>query len=625
MQFAKYASFLGALAGFAQASPAPFSIVSTPSNAEVAASAAMDGDLQARTVFWPSKFRLRNSWENVVLFSGNAGNNLTLDLALHKAAISGDIELKMTHKLSKEPTIKVKLGGLKGYFSVDLEASDATYETVELVNSGRMNIDIPGFSGEAGTAFALDLIVGVSSPLAVRGGFYFNFPKDSFVEIAIHSKEIVNQKIDGLVAQPLDMVLGASVNLGSAVELTMGLRMRSAIGMSAKIDLFHVDSASDIILWLDLFSYTTTIGRNKACAVFLDESFAMGYGLATESSKGVAKALKLDVAPMTFVTISRAELLGFCLMNVDPIPGGLPFGPGSGNGTAGAGNSTAPGGLPVGPGSGNGTTGAGNSTAPGSGSDSGSDSDSDSPSGQWNGTTGAGNSTAPGSGSGSGSGSGFNNGTVTTSAAAGQITPAPSGYTTSTITETKTYTITSCAAKVKNCPASLTQQIVTSTVIETTTVCPIDETTTLATTVTSTTSCEVPEPTNQTQVTTVTLTTCPAETSTYTEPEGVKTPEAPVVTITEKAPCTGGCHATQPPKPMGTGNVYPPQTAGGSAPYPTQPANTQPAGGVVPTGQLPPKPTGTPATTTAPPVKAGAAKVAGGLAAVVLPILAMIL
>lgn len=571
MQFAKYASFIGALAGFAMASPAPFSVVNTPANADVAASAAMDGDLEARTVVWPSTFRLRNSWENVVLFSGNAGNNLSLDLGLHKAAINGDIKLKMTHRLFKEPTIKVKLGGLKGYFSVDLAASDATYETVELVNSGRMNIDIPGFSGESGTAFALDLIVGVSSPLAVRGGFYFSFPKDSFVEISVHSKEIVRQNLDGLVAQPLDMVLGASVEVNEAVELTMGLRMRSAIGMAAKVDFLHMDSGADIILWLDLFSYTTTIGRNNACAVFLDESFAMGFGLAIEATKGVAKALRLEVAPMVFVTISRAQLLGFCLINVGPIPGGLPIGPGSGNGTAGAGNSTA-----------------------------------------------------PGSGS-SGSGSGFSNGTLTTSAAAGQITPAPSGYTTSTITETKTYTITSCAAKVKNCPASLTQKVVTSTVIETTTVCPIGETTTEVTTATETTTCDVPEPTNQTQVTTVTLTTCPAETSTYTEPEGVKTPEAPVVTITEKPPCNSGCHATKPPKPDGTGNAYPPYTAGESVPYPTQPANTQPPAGGVPTGQLPPKPTGPPATTTTPPVKAGAAKVAGGLAAVVLPILVMIL
>ncbi|KAI6355228.1 hypothetical protein MCOR25_008299 [Pyricularia grisea] len=614
----------------------------------------MDGDLQARTVFWPSKFRLKNSWDNVVLFSGNAGHNTTIDLGLHKAAISGDIELKMTDKLTKQPTLKVKLGGLKAYFQIDLAASDSTFETVELVNSGRMKIDIPGFSGEAGTAFALDLIVGVSAPAAVRGGFYFRFPKDSFVEIAIHSKEIVRQKLDGLVAQPLDMVLGASVNPSSSVEVTMGLRMRSAIGMSAKVDLFHLDSASDIILWLDLFSYTTTIGSNKICYAFLEESFAMGYGLAVKASEGVAKALKLEVAPMVFFTISRAELLGFCLMKVGPIPGGLPIGPGSANGTSGAGNGTAPGRLPIGPGSGNGTAGAGNSTAPGSGSSSGSGSGnstapgsgsssgsgsgnstapgsgSSSGSGSGNSTapgsgsssgSGSGNSTAPGSGSGSGSGSGFSNGTLTTSAAAGPITPAPSGYTTSTITETKTYTITSCAAKVKNCPASLTQQIVTSTVIETTTVCPVGETITLATTATSTTDCEVPEPTNVTQVTTVTLTTCPVETSSYTEPKGVKTPEAPVVTITEKPHCNSGCHPT---KPIGTGSGYPPHTAGQSVPYPTQPANTQPAGGV-PTGLLPPKPTSTPATTTAPPVKAGAAKVAGGFAAVVLPIIVMIL
>ncbi|TLS27061.1 hypothetical protein PpBr36_04162 [Pyricularia pennisetigena] len=617
MHFAKYASFIGALAGFAQASPAPFSVVNTPANAIVARSAAMDGDLEARSVFWPSKFRLRNSWENVVLFSGNAGNNLTLDLGLHKAAISGDISLKMTHKLSKEPTLLVKLGGLKGYFQVDLEASDATYETVELVNSGRLNIDIPGFSGEAGTAFALDLIVGVSAPLAVRGGFYFSFPKDSFVEISIHSKEVVRQSLDGLVAQPLDMVLGASVDLDSAVELTMGLRMRSAVGMSAKVDMFHVDSGVDVILWLDLFSYTTTIGRSKICSVFLEESFAMGYGLATEASKGVAKALKLEVAPMVFVTISRARLVGFCLINVGPIPGGLPSGPGSRNGTSGAGNSTSPGsGNGTSPGSGNGTSpGSGNSTAPGSGSGASSGAGS----GQRNGTTGAGSSTAPSAGS------GFNNHTLTHSTATGQITAAPSGYTTSTITETKTYTITSCAAKVKNCPASLTQQIVTSTVIETTTVCPVGETTTLATTVTQTTDCEVPEPTNETQVTTVTMTTCPAETSSYTEPEGVKTPEAPVVTITEKPACNAGCQATKAPNPIGTGGVYPPHTAGQSVPYPTQPTNTQHPVGGVQTGGLPPRPTSPPAVTTAPPVKAGAGRISGGLAAVVLSILATIL
>lgn len=157
----------------------------------------------------------------------------------------------------------------------------------------------------------------------------------------------------------------------------------------------------------------------------------------------------------------------------------------------------------------------------------------------------------------------------TTSVPANATITGADGLVTSTISNTKTYTITSCHVSVPNCPASETQVIVTSTVESTVTVCPAEPTDTPIETPTAapTTSTKPHKPVHTITETLTTVVPCEPTSSTYTPPPTTKPPPAPTVTIT-------GSTTVCPPEE--TGDVPPPT---GDVPAPT---------GGVPTETAPP-------------------------------------
>ncbi|KAL8382232.1 hypothetical protein RB595_006154 [Gaeumannomyces hyphopodioides] len=668
MLFSKLAPALGALVGLAQASPAPFNAVNGVT--VVPLNAARQGDLEVRTIK-PCVFSTAKSWQHETLFEGicgagkNGGPPERLGLHLPKAAVSGDIQVAMMDKFLAEPTVRLDLGGLEAYFEVEIDASASLYQTVELMASGRLDLGVPGLSQvKVGAAFALDLVVGVSAAVDVKAGFYVKFPKGCFAEISTVEQKIVRHSFEGLIAKPIQPEVGAHVDLSVAVELDLGLRLRAAVGLDASVGLKGLDIGvgAGVAVWVNLFSCTHTLVKTSTCPVQVEEKFALSAGVALKVDVSLGECLKLELAPVVFVTLYTAESVAICCPLRHPGSGS-----GSGNGpihgsssslvafpSAGSGTGLAP--VPVATATGSDAGLAPIPVATNTGSGAGDNSlpfktiTSDLPAKTVapDASTDGSSATAPVDGHADISSSrapvnvtgasattakaGLPTGGSAISAPVNAATTMPAnatnGLVTSTVRTTKTYTITSCVASVPNCPASLTQKIVTSTVIATTTVCPATMTAATsapASSTTATMTAVVPVPT--VSVTTVTLTTCPVPvTSTFTPPPNCPTPE-PTVTITDDVPAETKTRTHHMSKPV-AGTGFPVPTGGDySAPTPAGPYPTgkpAPPAGSAASGSgglpIPPK-----ATVPVSPVAAGAGRAVFGGFAMVLPALAILL
>jgi len=414
---------------------------------------------------------------------------------------------------------------------------------------------------------------------------------------------------EGLVAQALPISLGADVELEVAVDLTLGLRLRSAIGIEACLDILGLDigAGAEVAVWISLFDYTTTlvaVDDDEKCPVSAKEAFALVAGVAVELDVEVGDLLDFHIAPSVLVTLATGASLDVCL----PAPGSSASHGGHNiatSATAGIAASSTSDVLGAGE--------TGSQVAPGAGIGY---------------TTNSAGSLVP-TGTGLPVGTGASSGSAATSTALpyGNATITSAGgsdLVTSTITTTAVYTVTSCAITVPNCPASMTQKIVTSTVDVYTTICPATMTS-AASSSSIYSSASIPAPTG----TPVIITPCPTPTtSTYTAPSDVPTP-APTVTIVEN---TTVCPETQ------TGGAATKPTSGAAQPTgiyvgkPTGPAvGSYTQVGPLSTGTGAPAPVGTgsytyvPPKPTSTPVTAGAGKVAGGAAALVLPIVAALM
>jgi hypothetical protein len=397
-----------------------------------------------------------------------------------------------------------------------------------------------------------------------------------------------------------------------SVDLTLGLRLRTDIGIEAGVDLLGLDigAGAEVAVWISLFDYTTTLISigDSDCPVSAEERFALIAGVAIDVDVEIGDILDLHLAPSVLVTLATGANLELCLSapSVDKshliatsVAAGIGASSTAADVVGGTGLPNIAIGSQVAPGAGTGytTNSAGSLVPTGTGLPVGS--------GAYPTGTGAssgypatmttvpyGNATATSS-SGSGSGSG-------------------SDMVTSTITATAIYTVTSCAVAVPNCPASLTQKIVTSTVEVYTTVCPATATGGMPS------STYVPGAVHTPSGTPVSVTPCATpSTTTYSVPSNAPTP-APTVIIVDT---TTVCPETQTgaTKPAGTYVAHLSNPAGGytpvSPPLITGTGASAPAG----TGSytyVTPKPS---------PVTAGAGKVAGGVAAVVLPVVAALM
>lgn len=402
----------------------------------------------------PAVFDLASSWDNEVLFKGVAGIATETDAAINlglnikEAQIEGKINLEALKDFAKDSTLRLDLAGLKAYFEVDISASAAVYETVQLVASPGLEIDAGLIELGLEAAFALDLVVGVGAAIDLSAGFYVSFAEGDYIDLSVITKEIVGSSLDGLLAKALPIGVAAHVDLSTQIEVQLGLRLRSHVSIKADIELLGLEileAGAEVAIWADLVEYAIGLVETDNCAVKVQNEFSLSAGVAVNVGIELLDILDISLAPEVNVKLAQASKDKVCL-----------------NGRGDVGSFLLP-----------------------------AEEEEE--------------ETAP----------------VVTSAALAD------GLVTSTISNTKTYTITSCHVSVPNCPASETQVIVTSTVESTVTVCPASSATPTPTSATST-----HKPVHTITETLTTVVPCEPTSSTYVPPTVSKPPPAPTVTIT---------------------------------------------------------------------------------------------
>ncbi|KAJ4128905.1 hypothetical protein NW768_007428 [Fusarium equiseti] len=484
---------------------------------------------------------LSHSWEDRTLFKGVAapasanGAAIKLGLNLPKAQIEGDATLELVKEFLQEPRVRIGLGGVKAYVEVDISASAAVHESIELFASPALEIEIPGLlEAEAGAAVALDLVVGVDAAVDLSAGVYLAFGPEAFVEVSLLTKDIVDVSLEGLVTKALPLGVGAEVDLSADINLQLGLRLRAEVDLEAELDIpvLDIEAGAKVAVWVSLFEYTAALIATDNCAVSVDEVIALTLGLAVDLDVEVGDILDLSLAPTLTVELATAAKAKVCMPNRGETGAFLELEGKDGDksdksetrtislATAGAGSdATDAYDLPV--------------------------------------------------------ATGTNGSPVYGSAAKPVTTAAPSvhgngtiGDVTRTLTSTQVYTVTSCAASVINCPARYTQKVVTSTIIKSTYVCPATETGVPAMT---TATHAAPKPCTTITDTLTTVVPCKTrKTKTFQPP--TTPPPAPTVTIVES---TTYC----PENPKTTG------VASGTTEVPQKPTHE------VPTPEKPTKPT----------------------------------
>ncbi|KAG9253979.1 uncharacterized protein F5Z01DRAFT_636645 [Emericellopsis atlantica] len=469
----------------------------------------------------PATFDCGSSWDNEVLFDGLVAAETETDAAisfglnLKEAQVEGDISIQALEDFVKEPTLRLDLAGVKAYFELDLSASAAVYQTVELVSSPELSVDAGLLELQLGAAFALDLIVGVNAAVDLSAGFYVSFQEGDYLDISVLTKEVVNTNLEGQLTKALPVGVGAEVDLSAEIEVQLGLRLRSHIVVGAGIDLLGLDvldAGAEIAIWADLLSHTITLVETSDCLVSVTNDFVLSLGVGVDVYASVLDILDISLAPE--VTVILAKNLGLEICRED-------------RGTVGEFLRPAV------------------EDEPTEAIPSGSDSEADF-------------ATPSGSGSASASGSASVSASATPAANA---TITSDGLVTSTATTTKVYTITSCHASVPNCPASETQKIVTSTIISSVTVCPVEQT------AEPTTSSKTKKPVHTITETLTTVVPCKPTTSTYTPPKDHTTPIVPTVTITDSTTvCPVETGTVDMPEPTGVPSVPVPAPTGPTGP-----------------------------------------------------------
>ena len=336
---------------------------------------------------------------------------VSLGLSLPVAQVSGAVSLTVEDSFLLDPTVRISLGGVKAYIEVNVAASAAVQESLELFASPALDIDLLNILDvELEAAFALDLVLGVAAAIDVSAGIYIEFAEDSYVDVSLITKDIVNVSLDGLKTKALPIGVGAEVDLSVAVTLELGLRLRSQIGVSAKVDIIGLDllnGEAQVSIWLSLFDYTAVLVSTSDCVLSVTEALAISLGLAVKLDVEALDILDLSLAPSAFITLANTRLAIACLDSRGQ-PGGSDSSDGSGSGS-------------------------------------------------------------PSHAASSAASSAFH----ANATASAMTTPTGASLVTSTRSATTTYTITSCAASVPNCPADYTQKVITSTVIKETTICPM--------------------------------------------------------------------------------------------------------------------------------------------------------
>jgi hypothetical protein len=431
----------------------------------------------------PMTFNCAKEWVDETLFAGtcpsligldvdvDAAVDVNLGLSLPKGAINGEISIGLCDGFLLNPTLSIDLSGSQAYVELDISASAAVYESVELVASGHLALEIPDLL-DAGidAGLAIDLIVGVSAAIDLEAGFYLSFPENSVLEISLLTQEIVGGSLGGVIANALPIGLGVDVDLSAEIELQLGLRLRTLVAAKAGLDVLglNLGAGLEAAVYVSLFDYTQVIVATAECPLSVAESFCIEVGIAVDLDVDVGDVLDINLAPTVHVGIAAAPTANICLPT-------LP----SCSRCAGNGGDSVP---------------SITNALPGIPSVT--------------------SSAAPG---------------ITGAPTSSGVITGGSDLVPTTVYETSTYVVTQCALTVPNCPAGHTQKVITSTIKSTVTYCPASETggaLPIATTSSIPTSVQVPVPT---ETKSVTLTECPATTKTYTPPADAPTPPPTVI------------------------------------------------------------------------------------------------
>lgn len=242
---------------------------------------------------------------------------VSLDLRLPQAQCSGSVSLETLDDFLAKPTLKVGLGGIKAYVELDIKASAPLVESIELFASPELSIDLLNLLDvELKAALALDLVLAVDAAIDVTAGFYLSFSDDSWLEVSLLTKEIVNSSLEGLTAHAIPIGIGADVDLSAAITLGFGLRLRSQVGVSADLDIVGLDilgADAIVAVWVNLFDYTAVLVATDDCLVSIKEELALAAGVAVSLDVDVLDILDISLAPTVFVTLSKVPLLEVCL------------------------------------------------------------------------------------------------------------------------------------------------------------------------------------------------------------------------------------------------------------------------------------------------------------------------
>ena len=286
--FTKFAAAMAGawLAGSAVASPVAASPVAVRAN-----------DILKRTPS-PMSFKCAKEWKDDTLFAGtcpslvdldaNAAVNVDLGIALPKAAINGDISIGLTDNFLIDPTLSIDVSGLEVYIEVDISASAAVQESVELMASGKLSLDVPELLHVGlDAALALDLIVSVSAAIDVEAGFYLTFPENSVIEVSLLTKEIVGGSLGGAITNVLPLGLGLDVGAG----------LEAAV-------------------FINLFDCTSVIVATSQCPLSISETLVVEVGISVELDIDVADVLDISLAPAVLIEIAAAPAVTLCLPTI---------------------------------------------------------------------------------------------------------------------------------------------------------------------------------------------------------------------------------------------------------------------------------------------------------------------
>ncbi|KAF4333445.1 hypothetical protein FBEOM_12740 [Fusarium beomiforme] len=275
-----------------------------------------------------------NAWKDHILFQGICAPEtsttpaVNLGLNLPSCQITGDIGFACGADFLKTPNVRVGLGGISAYIEIDLSASAAVHQSVELFTAPKLGIAIPGLDAELKAAIeaaiALDLVVGCGKAIDLSAGVYVKFPESAYVDISLLTKEVIHASLEGLVTKALPVGVGADVELGAGIDLQIGLRLRSELSIGGGLEIpvlglggkTSADVGFGAGIWFSLFDYTATIGGGAGASAGIDVTGEFGcnlglaidkkfdfsgglFGLIPNLSVGLAKGIKSTFSQKT--------------------------------------------------------------------------------------------------------------------------------------------------------------------------------------------------------------------------------------------------------------------------------------------------------------------------------------